>query len=231
MAKILQTLKHWAKPPSPVLYKSGSNALRTVFNLRVNDGDLGHGINSPGVVNFMETYGFNSNQFEQLEDLLLLDMNTAERISGSRLHDYELHLDYKLRNAEIARKKTPRETLNLLKARFPDFPMHTSNCEVSKRILKKFATKLLPVKTNLDVSSYSQAEYSAVEAKLNELEKDLLNEDLQPETKEKIALHFKEVREKLHIDPFNTCVDIYAWLNGTLLGSGMKSSLMKAAEP
>lgn len=110
MASLIQSLKKFSQPPNPALYLSGSNALRSVFNLRVNHEGPNHGLNSPSVTEFMERYGFSAKQYEQLEDLLLLDMNTAERISGGRYHDYETHLDYKLRNAEITRERTPRQT-------------------------------------------------------------------------------------------------------------------------
>jgi len=109
--------------------------------------------------------------------------------------------------------------------------MHTSTCEVSQKILKRFANKLLPVRSSLDISAYSQAEFAAVAGQLHELENELLNEDLNAETKEQIKANFKEVRDKIAIDPFNTVVDVYAWLNGTLLGSGMKTNLDSLARP
>lgn len=84
---------------------SGSNGLKRIVALAL---DQEQPYNSSQMEAFQQQHGLSNEQFTQIEDLLSVNLQTAENMCGWKFPHYEEHLWMKLRRAKLPMKKTVR---------------------------------------------------------------------------------------------------------------------------
>lgn len=209
---------------------SGSNGLKRIVALAL---DQEQPYNSSQMEAFQQQHGLSNEQFTQIEDLLSVNLQTAENMCGWKFPHYEEHLWMKLRRAKLPMKKTVRESVENLNQMYPGIEQAIAPSESEVALVRKLSAVLIMGNNTerIDVSSFDKHHTDALQSKINQLEQMLLKEDVTEDKKVEYQMICAQMRAQLENDFVSFVTDNYCWMDRVLNQSGQRALLPKNQQP
>lgn len=209
--------------PVPRTFNSGSFAVQELVNLRSSSQ------NADAISHFKQTHNLSNTQFHHLSDVLSSDLQGARHFAGSRFHDYEQQVDYKLRTANLPRSGTAHDSVQHLRNVYTGYEDALRPTDLQVELLRELKQSFTVHPKQLDVSRWGSAEFNSISASLSEIQSRMVKANPEQETDINHAV--ENLRSALKADGFTFVVDSLSYINSQLaIGSNQETQLSTQLE-